>query len=296
MKETYKFQPNNPVDFLAKWLLNHNLASVKEDQVKDDSKTALENKEKYEKAFKDAEKEKEKAQEVSASKEQKIKAFHDKFKASDDLEDHLQELSEFITEHTDSTTCYIGKLTKPKKPIDDEADDTAHIDEEALEQIEIIHASPAEYQFLVGKTIKANEGVTHRLFGTTAEGEGDEPEPPAEEGEGDEKAEKDTDPKHIFIDQVVREKKIKFFKVPRLGSYLAIRLSYNSCLSEKAIEEAIADKIEVERRREEQEAERKQYEEEAEADRENKEDADNDEIEEKVWEEIKEKDYLVSEN
>lgn len=87
---------------------------------------------------------------------------------------------------------------------------------------------------------------------------------------------------------------MKFFKVPKLGSYLAIRLSYQSCMSEKAIEEAIADKIEVERRKEEQDAERKAYDEDV-GDK-PKDTEENEDVEEKVWEEIKEKDYLAFEN
>lgn len=183
-------------------------------------------------------------------------------------------------------------MTKPKKQIDEEADDTAHVDEDALEQIEIIHAAPKEYSFLVGKTLKPGEGVTHSLFSTSAEGEGEDL---ANEGEGEELPEKPDVPKHVFIDQVVRDKKMKFFKVPRLGSYLAVRLSYNSCLSDKAIEEAIADKLEVDKKREEQEAERKQYEEDVEADRDAKSKGDDEDGEEKIWEVIQEKEYLCNE-
>lgn len=136
-------------------------------------------------------------------------------------------------------------MAKPKKQIEDHSDDAAHINEEAAEEIEIIHASPAEFKFLVGKTIKPNEGIAHRLYTAAPanEGEGEE-DPPANEGEGEEEKPKSDEPKSIFIEQVVRDKKVKFFRVPRLGSLLAVRLSYLSCHSEKAIELAIADKIE----------------------------------------------------
>jgi hypothetical protein len=138
----------------------------------------------------------------------------------------------------------LGSWQSLNKEIDDESDDKAHIDEEAQEQIEIIHSSPKEFDFLVGQTIKPDEGVTHKLYkeGDDNEGEGDDP---PEEGEGEETKEpKSDDPKHIFIQEVVREPKIKYFKVPRLGSYLSIKLSYQSCQSEEAIEAAIADKVE----------------------------------------------------
>ena len=142
---------------------------------------------------------------------------------------------------------------------------------------------------MIGKTIKPNEGVAHRLFSAAPVAEGEGEEPPANEGEGEEEPKTD-EPKSIFIDQVVREKKIKFFRVPRLGSLLAIRLSYQSCLSEKAVENAIADKIEWDKKREEQEAERKAREEDGEANK-----SKDDDEETKIFEEIKEKEFLFSE-
>ena len=36
--------------------------------------------------------------------------------------------------------------------------------------------------------------------------------------------------------EVVRDPRVHFYKVPRLGSYMAIRLEYNSCLFEEAFD------------------------------------------------------------
>jgi hypothetical protein len=52
-------------------------------------------------------------------------------------------------------------------------------------------------------------------------------------------------PCYLKVDEVVREPGIKYFKVPKLGSYLAIKLSYNSCLYEDAFNEAVDDNLEV---------------------------------------------------
>lgn len=94
--ETYKFQPNNPVDFLAKWLLNYNMASVTEDQMKDLAKCAEEKKVEHEKNKKEVEIKKQQEERLAKTKEAKIEAFHKRFHSSDDLEDQLQELSDFL--------------------------------------------------------------------------------------------------------------------------------------------------------------------------------------------------------
>lgn len=48
--------------------------------------------------------------------------------------------------------------------------------------------------------------------------------------------------------EVVREPRMHFYKVPRLGSYMAIRLEYESCLFEEALAAAVSDYIEVKNR------------------------------------------------
>ena len=43
-----------------------------------------------------------------------------------------------------------------------------------------------------------------------------------------------------------------FQKVPRLGSYLAVPLVYNSCLSDEALEALVADSLAVQIQRDQQ--------------------------------------------
>lgn len=42
-----------------------------------------------------------------------------------------------------------------------------------------------------------------------------------------------------------REPRVKFYDVPKLGSYMAIELTYKSCLQEGALDDAIVDFLEV---------------------------------------------------
>ena len=49
-----------------------------------------------------------------------------------------------------------------------------------------------------------------------------------------------------MIGDVTREPRVKFFKVPKLGAFLAIRMSYESCLSEDALDAAVENLKEIE--------------------------------------------------
>ena len=92
-------------------------------------------------------------------------------------------------------------------------------------------------------------------------------------------------PKSAFVKEVVREPRMHFFKVPRLGSYLAIKLEYDSCLFEEALNAAVVDFIDVKQRLKEQEEEKKQYYDKLEEER--NEDDEQQTREERKWEDIK---------
>lgn len=57
--------------------------------------------------------------------------------------------------------------------------------------------------------------------------------------------------RHIWVPNVVREPRMHFYKVPRLGSFMAVPLVYNSCMFEDALENAVNDYLECQKRREE---------------------------------------------
>ena len=52
-----------------------------------------------------------------------------------------------------------------------------------------------------------------------------------------------------MIPEVVREPRIHYYDVPKLGYYLNIKLEYQSCLSEDEFDAALQDYIEVEQKR-----------------------------------------------
>jgi len=81
--------------------------------------------------------------------------------------------------------------------------------------------------------------------------------------------------------------------VPKLGAYLAVRMSYQSCLSESALDAAVENLKEIEVKRLEQEEEKKEWEEEQEAEKEAalKDGNEDWQPEEKEWEEFDQADF-----
>jgi len=78
--------------------------------------------------------------------------------------------------------------------------------------------------------------VTYDLFITKLEGEGDAEQPKVEDNmEESQLQPKEPELKKVLIPEVVREKKMFFFNGPRLGSYLALDISYQSSLSKEVV-------------------------------------------------------------
>lgn len=226
-------------------------------------------------------------------KKHKIQIFNDKVNKSHDLADQLQDLSEFLKEQTSSTAVYIGKLVNPKRRIEEDDDDKAHLDEGAEKIIHYIHSTKG-HEFLVDKVLKQEQGLTFEVF---KDDEPVEEEAPAEEEQDEEgniivkppKPVLEQFPKFVHIPEVVREPRMHYFKVPKLGSYLAVRLEYESCLMDTALDAAVGDYLEIKQRVKEQEEEKKQYYDKMQDDKEQKDEegVEDVKIEDKQWDEIK---------
>jgi len=92
---------------------------------------------------------------------------------------------------------------------------------------------------------------------------------------------------HVYVPEVVRESRMHFWKVPRLGAFLAVPLIYKSVLFEDSLDAAVADYLDVKKRQNDQEREKAEFIEQQDISREEK--ARNGEEyveEEREWEEI----------
>lgn len=159
----YKTQPKNPVDFLAKWLLNY--AQVEKQAVSQGERKEFvkEMKDKHQYQQQVAEKERHTKLKEAQEAEKKVEDFYSKVNSSKDLTDQLQDLADFLKEQTQSTAVYIGKLVQPKKPIGPEDDERAHIDEDAKSMIQYLNATEG-HDYMVGQTLKEEQGLTFDVF------------------------------------------------------------------------------------------------------------------------------------
>ena len=155
-------------------------------------------------------------------------------------------MTDHLKTFTNSSAVYIGKLVAPKKPIEEGDDDQAHVDDASEKIIHFTHANE-EHSFLVDQVLHKGNGLTFDVFNDKVDEDGK----PIEQ----------EDLEHVLIKEVVREPRIHFFKVPRLGSYLAIRLEYNSCLSVEAYNDGIKDALSVKERLKEQEDQKREHDE-----------------------------------
>lgn len=109
-----------------------------------------------------------------------------------------------------------------------------------------------------------DDGISHDVFKESSQANPDEEQ--QEEGleEGEEVKsipEKDIIDtfKHVYVPEVVREPRMLFHKVPRLGAYMAVPLVYKSCLFDQALEDAVADVSDMAQRNEALEREKVEY-------------------------------------
>ena len=68
------------------------------------------------------------------------------------------------------------------KPIEEDADDTAHIDEEAPHVLKFKHANKDHEELMVGAVLNPNQGISHQLFQEAGEEEDGGAEGDEEEG------------------------------------------------------------------------------------------------------------------
>ena len=306
--ELYRVQPENPVTFLASFLINEDNAKKIIESIENSKtvKVSLEQKQKENEEYKQKmiEEMKQKEQE----KEQEKEKLRETIRTCTDFEDKLNDICEHLKTIIGATGVYISSYETKRKDVEKITDDeNAHLDQEGGKVLRYIHWNE-DHGFLHGKYLPKKKGVTYSLFLKGEEGEdeeeeeggGEEPkEPPpqeaageGDEGEGEEEKEtptKDAPVKMLEIQDVVNTKKMYYYREPRLGSYLCFNIGYKSSLNYDSLLSAIKNLQEYQVKNDEYEKARAEKEEEEKQNAANEEEKqDNDEGEEVEAEEKKE--------
>lgn len=232
LTETYLTKPDNPVKFLATWLQNeHNTGRLKEARLKltrEKEEHSMIHKFKLQQAN-------QKQDEISLvvkRKENEKEQLINYINNSKDLEEELFYICDEVQKKLASTGVYIYLLDKKRKLVQHHDDEFAHEEETKVYRVV---AYNSDHSFMKGKYVE-KEGVTNDIYNVI-----DEP-PKDDLAGGDEvdgAAEVEKEQKFKLVEEVVREPRIKFFREPRLGCYLAIDLSYKSSFYEKSLENSI---------------------------------------------------------
>ena len=271
--ELYRLKPENPILFLSKWLSRESRAKELEKKYKD-NKIKREN---LEIKYYQQEKQKYILQQ---------RDFQAKKVRKDDEDSLIQEIKEckdfwlgfnHICERlktlTKATGCYIGIYDQKRRAVKEDDDMDGHLDPSGTKVLRYIGWNN-DHQFLDGECLEPNQGVTYDLITTKPAQEGNienqnqenkNPDPNQQNvNEGEKKEEvvekklEDT-VKTLLIEDVVNDNRIKFFKEPRLGCYLALDLTYKTSLSYNSLLSAIQCTKNYEASKEEQEARKKEW-------------------------------------
>ena len=305
--ELYRVQPENPVVFLASFLINEDNSKkiIQSIEKAKNVKIELEEKEK-----KDGECKRQMMEEIKKKeeeKEQNKEKLRETIKSCTDFEDKLNEICEQLKTIIGATGVYISSYEYKRKAIQNITDDeNAHIHPDNIKVLRYIHWND-DHNFLHGKYLPKKKGVTYSLFLKGQEGEddeeeegGEEPKEPAKEGgggdaeEGEDEDEKDENAKDLpvkmlEIQDVVNTKKIHFYREPRLGSYICFNIGYKSSLNYNSLLSAIKNLQEYQVKNDEYEKAKAEKEEEEKQNAGNEdENKDNDEGEDEEVEEKKE--------
>ena len=89
---------------------------------------------------------------------------------------------------------------------------------------------------MIGKTLPLDKGVTAKAFQLSLE------DPPEQIGEDGQPIPQEKKEKCVYIPNVVKNENMNYFRLPKLGAYVAVPLVYNTYLLENIFDTALAAK------------------------------------------------------
>lgn len=252
--ELYRVQPEHPVKFLSKWLYKE---AKSFELIQKYNEEELQ-KEKLNLKFHQLAKTK---HNVEQRQQQIKKDYADKqnllLTEITDTRSHWKSFYSFcetLKRLTKATGCYLALFDFKRKPVHEDDDETAHIHQSNTKVIRYV-AWCDDHEFLHGKCLEPNTGVTYTLFQVVPQNaeqiqqeqvnnENNQQQQGnvtgSKAGNADKKDEVvEEELPSLLIDDVVNDSRMQFFREPRLGCYFAVDITYQSSLSYVSLRSAI---------------------------------------------------------
>eukprot|EP00742_Colponemidia_sp_Colp-10_P004074 GILJ01004347.1.p1 GENE.GILJ01004347.1~~GILJ01004347.1.p1 ORF type:complete len:572 (-),score=147.36 GILJ01004347.1:176-1870(-) len=239
-------QPEDPVDFLGKWLLN--FVSTKELELqleKDKLQREKDHKTQFE-ATAGARLEEEKAAASKRALEADDSRLSEELASCEEPDALLPGILNQLKNATGATGVYVG----------DYKEAGAGAEGEEIEAGIRYIAATEDHQWLLDEILPEEVGVTYDVF-KADEQEDEEEAAETDEQEGEQPKKKS---KIVHVPNVLRDERMHFHNIPLLGAYVAVPLTYNSCLFEEAFDAGVTDTIHYGEELAQYEADRKEKE------------------------------------
>ncbi|MGL4948147.1 MAG: NDKH5 family protein, partial [Mycoplasma sp.] len=271
--ELYKEQPENPVLFLGKWLKKESKANEWNLKFKEEEMKKMKLQSKLIQL--------EKEQVVQRQKkDETLKVFDDRKEA---LIKQIQECTDFWKDFNNicetfknivgATGVYIALYDLKRRSVSEDDDETGHIHPSNTKVIRYISWCD-DHSFLHGKFLDTNQGVTYTLYTPAQEINVQDPNNENQQNNNENAQQsvqegatqikivdtpKEGEIKAVYIEDVVVEPKIRFYREPRWGCYLALDITYKTSLSYPSLLSAIQASKEYKENKEKQEERYKEW-------------------------------------
>ena len=263
--ELYRIRPKDPVMFLSKWLFRESRAIELTKKYDEDEKVRSKLEEKF------LEKKRKKQIEEEKKKQEKNERKKDENSLIKEIEDckdfwlGFNHICQRLKELSGATGCYLGIYDLKRKKVEEDDDETGHIDPSNAKVLRYIGWND-DHNFLEGQYLEQNQGVTFDLIlpqqkppqeGEEQKNQEKQPMPQIEQKK--EEMPKEEELNNILIKDVVNEPRMKFFREPRLGCYLSLDLTYKTSLNYNSLLSAIKCTKEYEEAKSAQEKRKKEW-------------------------------------
>ena len=263
--ELYRIRPKDPVMFLSKWLFRESRAIELTKKYDEDEKVRSKLEEKF------LEKKRKKQIEEEKKKQEKNERKKDENSLIKEIEDckdfwlGFNHICQRLKELSGATGCYLGIYDLKRKKVEEDDDETGHIDPSNAKVLRYIGWND-DHNFLEGQYLEQNQGVTFDLIlpqqkppqeGEEQKNQEKQPMPQIEQKK--EEMPEEPELNNILIKDVVNEPRMKFFREPRLGCYLSLDLTYKTSLNYNSLLSAIKCTKEYEEAKSAQEKRKKEW-------------------------------------